>query len=92
MTFPSIAGTGVEAIQAYVAGKTGVDVGDVDARAMHQYVSEHYTEFDISGPTTVPIPCWAAQAMTSSSARVATTTSMGARAMTSCSAAAATTP
>ncbi|MFV7440701.1 immunoglobulin-like domain-containing protein, partial [Pseudomonas vlassakiae] len=49
VTFPSIAGTGVEAIQAYVAGKTGVDVGDVDARAMHQYVSEHYTEFDISG-------------------------------------------
>ncbi|PVZ30200.1 immunoglobulin-like domain-containing protein, partial [Pseudomonas sp. CC120222-01a] len=49
VTLPSIAGTGVEAIQAYVAGKTGVDVGDVDARAMHQYVSEHYTEFDISG-------------------------------------------
>uniref|UniRef100_UPI00117AFE7C beta strand repeat-containing protein n=4 Tax=Pseudomonas TaxID=286 RepID=UPI00117AFE7C len=49
VTFPSIAGTGVEAIQAYVAGKTGVEVGDVDARAMHQYVSEHYTEFDISG-------------------------------------------
>ncbi|WP_409261854.1 immunoglobulin-like domain-containing protein, partial [Pseudomonas putida] len=49
VTFPSIAGTGVEAIQAYVASKTGVDAGDVDARAMHQYVSEHYTEFDISG-------------------------------------------
>ncbi|WP_155500315.1 immunoglobulin-like domain-containing protein, partial [Pseudomonas monteilii] len=49
VTFPSIAGTGVEAIQAYVAGKTGVDIGDVDARAMHKYVSEHYTEFDISG-------------------------------------------
>ncbi|WP_205300255.1 immunoglobulin-like domain-containing protein [Pantoea sp. Tr-811] len=49
VTFPSIAGTGVEAIQAYVASKTGVDIGDVDARAMHKYVSEHYTEFDISG-------------------------------------------
>ncbi|NIF19946.1 type I secretion C-terminal target domain-containing protein, partial [Pantoea sp. Cy-639] len=48
MTFDGIAGTGVEAIQAYVAGKTGVAVGDVDARAMHKYINEHYTEFDIS--------------------------------------------
>ncbi|MFK0312972.1 immunoglobulin-like domain-containing protein, partial [Pseudomonas sp. NPDC090233] len=49
LTFPSVAGTGVEAIQGYVASKLGVDAGDVDARAMHKYVSEHYTEFDISG-------------------------------------------
>nr|WP_314616290.1 immunoglobulin-like domain-containing protein [uncultured Pseudomonas sp.] len=49
LTFPSIAGTGVEAIQGYVASKLGVDAGDVDARAMHKYVSEHYTEFDVSG-------------------------------------------
>ncbi|MBC3412761.1 type I secretion C-terminal target domain-containing protein [Pseudomonas sp. SWRI51] len=48
VTFDGIAGTGVEAIQAYVAGKLGVDAGDVDARAMHKYVSEHYTEFDVS--------------------------------------------
>ncbi|TFF34076.1 type I secretion C-terminal target domain-containing protein [Pseudomonas sp. RIT623] len=48
MTFDGIAGTGVEAIQAYVAGKTGVTAGDVDARAMHKYITEHYTEFDIS--------------------------------------------
>jgi len=49
LTFPSVAGTGVEAIQGYVANKLGVDAGDVDARAMHKYISEHYTEFDVSG-------------------------------------------
>lgn len=48
MTFDGIAGTGVEAIQAYVAGKLDVDAGDVDARAMHKYITEHYTEFDVS--------------------------------------------
>ncbi|MDZ3994398.1 immunoglobulin-like domain-containing protein [Pseudomonas sp. Teo4] len=48
VTFDSIPGTGVEAIQTYVALKLGVDAGDVDARAMHKYVSEHYTEFDVS--------------------------------------------
>ncbi|QXH54097.1 type I secretion C-terminal target domain-containing protein [Pseudomonas fakonensis] len=48
VTFDSIPGTGVEAIQAFVATKLGVDAGDVDARIMHQYVSEHYTEFDVS--------------------------------------------
>ncbi|AXO86534.1 type I secretion C-terminal target domain-containing protein [Pseudomonas parafulva] len=48
VTFDSVPGTGVEAIQGYVANKLGVDVGDVDARMMHQYVTEHYTEFDIS--------------------------------------------
>ncbi|QXH48832.1 LapA family giant adhesin [Pseudomonas xanthosomatis] len=48
VTFDSIPGTGVEAIQAFVATKLGVDAGDVDARMMHQYVSEHYTEFDVS--------------------------------------------
>ncbi|WEZ88825.1 retention module-containing protein [Pseudomonas sp. NyZ480] len=48
VTFDSIPGTGVEAIQTYVALKLGVDAGDVDARTMHKYVSEHYSEFDIS--------------------------------------------
>ncbi|WP_372353348.1 immunoglobulin-like domain-containing protein, partial [Pseudomonas sp. BT-42-2] len=48
VTFDSIPGTGVEAIQAFVATKLGVDAGEVDARLMHQYVTEHYTEFDIS--------------------------------------------
>ncbi|MDF0733695.1 type I secretion C-terminal target domain-containing protein, partial [Pseudomonas entomophila] len=48
VSFDSIPGTGVEAIQAYVANKLGVETGDVDARAMHKYITEHYTEFDIS--------------------------------------------
>ncbi|TLP54437.1 type I secretion C-terminal target domain-containing protein, partial [Pseudomonas mosselii] len=48
MTFDNIAGTGVEAIQAYVAGKLGVELGDVSAKMMHQYITEHYTEFDVS--------------------------------------------
>ncbi|CAM4118955.1 Putative secreted protein (Type I secretion substrate) [Pseudomonas reidholzensis] len=46
--YDSIPGTGVEAIQAFVAIKLGLDAGDVDAKTLHKYVSEHYTEFDIS--------------------------------------------
>ncbi|MBA1188210.1 type I secretion C-terminal target domain-containing protein [Pseudomonas entomophila] len=49
VTFNSVAGTGVEAIQGYVANKLGVDSGDVTAQLMHKYVSEHYSEFDLSG-------------------------------------------
>ncbi|MCE1116558.1 immunoglobulin-like domain-containing protein, partial [Pseudomonas sp. NMI795_08] len=48
VSFDGVAGTGVEAIQAFVATKLGVDAGDVDARAMHKYITEHYTEFDVS--------------------------------------------
>jgi len=50
ITMPSVAGNGIEALQNYVAMKTGVDASAVDSKAMHQYISEHYTEFDISGP------------------------------------------
>ncbi|UVM16588.1 type I secretion C-terminal target domain-containing protein [Pseudomonas sp. B21-023] len=48
MVFDGVAGTGVEAIRGYVADKLGVDAGSVDARAMHKYITEHYTEFDVS--------------------------------------------
>ncbi|MDH1988288.1 immunoglobulin-like domain-containing protein, partial [Pseudomonas sp. GD03689] len=48
MTFDGIAGTGVEAIRGFVANKLGVEAGDVDARAMHKYITENYSEFDIS--------------------------------------------
>uniref|UniRef100_UPI00130E6BC8 beta strand repeat-containing protein n=1 Tax=Pseudomonas fluorescens TaxID=294 RepID=UPI00130E6BC8 len=48
VSFDSIPSTGVEAIQAYVANKLGVETATVDARVMHQYVTEHYTEFDVS--------------------------------------------
>jgi len=48
VTFDSVAGTGVDAIRGYVANKLGLDAGDVDGRAMHKYITEHYTEFDVS--------------------------------------------
>ncbi|WP_438282642.1 immunoglobulin-like domain-containing protein, partial [Pseudomonas alabamensis] len=48
VTFNGVTGTGVEALQGYVAGKLGVDASGVDARLMHKYVSEHYNEFDVS--------------------------------------------
>ncbi|MFQ6576587.1 immunoglobulin-like domain-containing protein, partial [Pseudomonas sp. UM16] len=48
VSFDSIAGNGVEAMQAYVAGKLGVQLGDVDGRVLHQYITEHVSEFDVS--------------------------------------------
>ncbi|MDD1017162.1 type I secretion C-terminal target domain-containing protein, partial [Pseudomonas sp. TNT2022 ID1025] len=48
VSFDSIAGNGVEAMQAYVAGKLGVTLGDVDGRVLHQYITEHVSEFDVS--------------------------------------------
>ncbi|MGH8383391.1 immunoglobulin-like domain-containing protein, partial [Pseudomonas sp.] len=48
VSFDGIAGNGVEAIQAYVAGKLGVNLGDVDGRVLHQYINEHVSEFDVS--------------------------------------------
>ncbi|PRA53374.1 adhesin, partial [Pseudomonas sp. MYb187] len=48
VSFDGIAGNGVEAMQAYVAGKLGVQLGDVDGRVLHQYIAEHVSEFDIS--------------------------------------------
>ncbi|WP_442796278.1 immunoglobulin-like domain-containing protein, partial [Pseudomonas sp. LF19] len=48
VSFDGIAGNGVEAMQAYVAGKLGVDQGDVDGRVLHQYIAEHVSEFDVS--------------------------------------------
>ncbi|WP_336334903.1 retention module-containing protein [Pseudomonas putida] len=45
---PSVAGNGVEALQNYVAKQTGVDASLVSSKAVHQYITEHYTEFDIS--------------------------------------------
>ena len=48
VSFDGIAGNGVEAMQAYVAGKLGVNLGDVDGRVLHQYITEHVSEFDVS--------------------------------------------
>jgi surface adhesion protein len=46
--FPSVAGNGVEALQSYVAKQIGVDASLVDSKTMHQYITEHVSEFDIS--------------------------------------------
>ncbi|PWB29585.1 large adhesive protein, partial [Pseudomonas sp. SDI] len=48
ISFNSIAGNGVEAIQAYVSQQTGKALGDVDGRVLHQYITEHVSEFDVS--------------------------------------------
>ncbi len=48
VSFDSISGNGVEAIQAYVAQKTGLSLADVDGRVVHEYIAEHTSEFDVS--------------------------------------------
>ncbi|MDH0640870.1 type I secretion C-terminal target domain-containing protein, partial [Pseudomonas sp. GD03860] len=48
VSFDGIAGNGVEAMQAYVAGRLGIQLGDVDGRVLHQYITEHVSEFDVS--------------------------------------------
>nr|WP_218192063.1 immunoglobulin-like domain-containing protein [Pseudomonas sp. Irchel 3E20] len=49
VSFGGISGEGYQAMQAYVAQKSGVDVSKVSASNVHQYVTEHYNEFDVSG-------------------------------------------
>ncbi|MFJ1340757.1 immunoglobulin-like domain-containing protein, partial [Pseudomonas caricapapayae] len=48
VSFDGIAGNGVEAMKAYVAGKLSMQLGDVDGRVLHQYITEHVSEFDVS--------------------------------------------
>ena len=92
VSFDSIPGSGIEAVQAFVATKLGVDTSLVDAKVMHQYISEHYTDFDLSRTNDGADTLMGAVATTSSLVRAATITSMAAKATTSCSAAPATTP
>uniref|UniRef100_A0A915DT92 Uncharacterized protein n=1 Tax=Ditylenchus dipsaci TaxID=166011 RepID=A0A915DT92_9BILA len=40
---------GYQALQSYVAQKSGVDVSSITTSNVHQYITEHYNEFDISG-------------------------------------------
>nr|BFD38848.1 hypothetical protein FFPRI1PSEUD_03470 [Pseudomonas sp. FFPRI_1] len=49
VSFNGIAGEGYQALQAYVAKQSGVDVSKVTTSNVHQYITEHYTEFDVSG-------------------------------------------
>ncbi|AZE14635.1 T1SS secreted agglutinin RTX [Pseudomonas chlororaphis subsp. aureofaciens] len=49
VSFNGIAGEGYQAMQAFVAQKTGVAASSVTTSNVHQYITEHYTEFDVSG-------------------------------------------
>ncbi|MGF6327681.1 surface adhesion protein [Pseudomonas sp. BS3782 TE3695] len=49
VSFNGIAGEGYQAMQAFVAQQTGVDASQVTTSNVHQYITEHYTEFDVSG-------------------------------------------
>ncbi|WP_454833613.1 retention module-containing protein [Pseudomonas lini] len=49
VSFNGVAGEGYQAMQAFVAQQTNVDVSKVTTSNVHQYITEHYTEFDVSG-------------------------------------------
>nr|WP_328825605.1 immunoglobulin-like domain-containing protein [Pseudomonas sp. S37] len=49
ITLNGVVSEGYQALQTYVAQKSGVDVSTVTTSNVHQYITEHYTEFDISG-------------------------------------------
>ncbi|WP_416195232.1 immunoglobulin-like domain-containing protein [Pseudomonas sp. DC1.2] len=49
VSFTGIAGEGYQAMQAFVAQQTGVDVSKVTASNVHQFITEHYAAFDVSG-------------------------------------------
>ncbi|MBV4467397.1 LapA family giant adhesin, partial [Pseudomonas sp. SWRI79] len=49
VSFNGIAGEGYQAMQAFVAQQTGVDLSKVTTSNVHQYITEHYTAFDVSG-------------------------------------------
>jgi len=49
VSFNGIAGEGYQAMQAFVAKETGLDVSKVTTSNVHQYITEHYQAFDVSG-------------------------------------------
>jgi uncharacterized protein YegL len=49
VSFNGIAGEGYQAMQAFVAQQTGVEVSKVTTSNVHQYITEHYQAFDVSG-------------------------------------------
>ncbi|MGE8188627.1 immunoglobulin-like domain-containing protein [Pseudomonas sp. NPDC086278] len=49
VSFNGVAGEGYQAMQAFVAQQTGVDVSKVTTSNVHQFITEHYTLFDVSG-------------------------------------------
>ncbi|MDH0509370.1 type I secretion C-terminal target domain-containing protein, partial [Pseudomonas juntendi] len=49
ITLNGVVSEGYQALQTYVAQKSGVDVSSITTCNVHQYITEHYNEFDISG-------------------------------------------
>ncbi|WP_223661433.1 immunoglobulin-like domain-containing protein, partial [Pseudomonas monteilii] len=49
ITLNGVVSEGYQGLQEYVAQKSNVDVSTLTAKNVHQYIAEHYTEFDISG-------------------------------------------
>ncbi|CAI8929414.1 serralysin [Pseudomonas sp. IT-P4] len=49
VSFNGIAGEGYQAMQAFVAQQSGVEVSKVTTSNVHQYITEHYNAFDLSG-------------------------------------------
>ncbi|WP_339480952.1 immunoglobulin-like domain-containing protein, partial [Pseudomonas fluorescens] len=49
VSFNGIVGEGYQAMQAFVAKETGVEVSKVSTSNVHQYITEHYQAFDVSG-------------------------------------------
>jgi len=49
ITLNGVVSEGYQALQTYVAQKSGVEASAVTTSNVHQYITEHYNEFDISG-------------------------------------------
>ncbi|MCS4064424.1 immunoglobulin-like domain-containing protein, partial [Pseudomonas putida] len=49
ITLNGVVSEGYQALQTYVAQKSGVEASTITTSNVHQYITEHYTEFDISG-------------------------------------------
>jgi len=49
VSFNGVAGEGYQAMQAFVAKETGVDASKVTTSNVHQFITEHYNAFDVSG-------------------------------------------
>ncbi|XBT44111.1 immunoglobulin-like domain-containing protein [Pseudomonas viridiflava] len=49
ITLNGVVSEGYQALQTYVAQKSGVEASSITTSNVHQYITEHYTEFDISG-------------------------------------------
>ncbi|MHC8356452.1 retention module-containing protein [Pseudomonas sp. LB3P81] len=49
VSFTGVTGEGYTALQAFVGKETGIETNKVTLSNVHQYVTEHYSTFDVSG-------------------------------------------